>query len=421
MKKLVFTLLSSLFLSCSFDQIAGGSTNEQETGIQSGLYGILICESTNQPAQGANVKLFKNGTNIPIDSTVSNDTGLYLFDTLDPGIYSISAYLRYGNDTFFTLIPDIDFDSLRYVGIDTLRAPGKIQGTVSTDKEGPANSVTCYIPGSSFMAMTDAEGAFVISHVPPGVHPLAYHHDKYKDTLIHDIVVCSDSTTIVPEIRLYFDPNNNERDLHGSFTTHCECVDSIMAYISGDNIDDSLPWDFKLKWSPETNTFSGFIYVPPSGYFWIATVMVFDTLRHNIGCGKIQFSRNSGDILMPSFNPMNAVPVVDLIAEDTVVSINDTIHLHSAVKDTFGGTIAKREWCLNGSDYIETRKSDTSFVAPDKTPSTPRYIYRAFDNDGNCTADTIHITVLTDEPVVELTTPACTVSINDSKIGRAHV
>jgi uncharacterized protein (TIGR02145 family) len=94
------------------------------------------------------------------------------------------------------------------------------------------------------------------------------------------------------------------------------------------------------------------------------------------------------------------VPVLTASTADTVVSIKDTIHLHSSAI-VHSGTIVKWEWdCGNTGNFVTTSKSDTAVIAP--SAATPAYVcvVRATDSKGNTITATVTVNVLKDAPVI---------------------
>ena len=89
------------------------------------------------------------------------------------------------------------------VGRDTMLPPGKISGKVvinSTSMTG----VICYIPGTSFLAISDSTGGFTISGVPPGTYNVYYYITSYETGKDNSVTVISNQTTVLPVMVLSY-------------------------------------------------------------------------------------------------------------------------------------------------------------------------------------------------------------------------
>jgi hypothetical protein len=188
---------------------AGGS-DETQTGNR--ISGCLVDYRDGQPANNASVRLYHGETARPadtaLDSTVTDTRGRYVFDSIDPGVYNIEGRKVDGTDTLSAMHRRIRHDTLTItdVGRDTLKAPGKISGSVdfnSSNKMG----VTVFVPGTSFIAITDNSGAFCISYVPPDTYEVAYSYYGYLTAYDSAVVVHANTTTFLPVKHLVRDPS----------------------------------------------------------------------------------------------------------------------------------------------------------------------------------------------------------------------
>jgi hypothetical protein len=91
------------------------------------------------------------------------------------------------------------------VGRDTMLPPGKISGKVVINSTTTEN-VTCYVPGTSFMAMSDSTGAFTIFGVPPGTYNVYYYITGYETGKDNSVTVISNQVTVLPVMVLSLDP-----------------------------------------------------------------------------------------------------------------------------------------------------------------------------------------------------------------------
>ncbi len=89
---------------------------------------------------------------------------------------------------------------------------------------------------------------------------------------------------------------------------------------------------------------------------------------------------------------------------DTIVSINDSIHLHGTGSDTYNGDILKWEWSFNGNPFITCSSPDTVIIAPSDSISNFECILRVTDDDNLQDIDTVSIKVCQDAPSFSLGT-----------------
>ncbi|MGL1936007.1 MAG: SH3 domain-containing protein [Fibrobacterales bacterium] len=84
-------------------------------------------------------------------------------------------------------------------------------------------------------------------------------------------------------------------------------------------------------------------------------------------------------------------PMVEIQDGDTIAPL-DTISIVAIASDGLG-EITQLEWKIGNGPYVKTKRTDTTFIAPNKpTPHLP-VILRVRDNSGLYRADTAHFTV----------------------------
>jgi hypothetical protein len=403
-----------IFFNCSSpSSVASG--NGSDVGNPE-LTGHLIDGRDNTMADSAMVRIYpvylnkmakalgKVASGAPaIDSTRTDHNGYYRFDSLDQGIYSIEAKMIDGTDTLTMRHPSVVFVATKDLGYDTLRLPGWIKGKVVVPGGESAKNITCYIPGTSYIAITNDTGGFRITGIPAGTYSLSITSARFRDTTLYDFKLTPNHETNAGYIVLGLDRSKNEHDVWGVFDTayNCKAVDSIIAVVSGDSIPPDKPRIYKLDWRPALNGYSGFIYVPDNGFFWKVDILVFDTLGRRIGAYRLStINRATGDIEVPNFNPFNSVPLITL--HDTTVSINDTIRLKPVIATLPDDSIVSMEWKIGSAGtFAITKKKDTVIVAPKDSGIIP-FIFKVTDKFGNTAAYTVIDSVITDPPVFTL-------------------
>jgi hypothetical protein len=203
----VLAILSALALcfliGCILDSRHAGRGSEVENEL--GVYGVLVDESGN-PVAGARVTarpsaagIGKSGamgeSKVLVDSVLTDEKGRYSFHALSVGRYNLFGDYRSGS--LVVLVPGISFaDTLKgyNAGIDTLRAPGSIKGRVLLENAGKGG-VLSYLAGTSYLAVTDANGDFLISGIPQGIYRVEYQAAGYQGAPDTNVMVVSGKTT----------------------------------------------------------------------------------------------------------------------------------------------------------------------------------------------------------------------------------
>lgn len=180
----------------------------------SGLYGKLV-DTDGKAVSGATVKALAAANNLLMkrsastsgsDSVATDSDGYYSFETLAAGMYNLQG--DYGNGKLVVLITDIVYDSagaVKEVKTDTLRAPGQIAGRVNTHTDDDGG-VLCYVPGTSYLSMTDDTGSFALLNIPQGRYKVTYRKDGLNTVSDSGIEVRSGAKTLLPVKDMDADP-----------------------------------------------------------------------------------------------------------------------------------------------------------------------------------------------------------------------
>ncbi|HUI93827.1 MAG TPA: kelch repeat-containing protein [Chitinivibrionales bacterium] len=212
------------------------------------------------------------------DSTSSDANGNYRFTLASNGIsvYNISCSANKGALIGFK--PDIvvnrpvDYNGTFIVTVDpiTLAPPGAIKGKALINSLNMAG-IICYIPGTSFLAMTDDSGTFLISKVPEGTYNVYYYYPGYQTGKTSSVTVIQNQVTTIPALQLSLDPAGRP-----------------LPPLSLAAAEDTVNGIVKLTWR---------------------SVKVSDL------AGYIVLRQGPGD---PDFVPLNAIPVTDTAYNDVV-------------------------------------------------------------------------------------------------------
>jgi hypothetical protein len=207
-----FLAISAILLIClgcssSHDQLV--TPDNGGSGTQT--IGILVDPNGNRLAAAKVTAIAtSSGTMLPDSQTVettvvTNDTGLYSFPRLDKGSYNIQAISKDSLYTGLIAFTRVDTTFLD-LGTDTLHGPGAIKGRALI---GGSNMLGTwvFIPGTSYLAITDSLGNFTISWVPLGRYDVYYQHDNYETAVVLNVQVFPEETTLVQTKTLQYDPN----------------------------------------------------------------------------------------------------------------------------------------------------------------------------------------------------------------------
>lgn len=80
--------------------------------------------------------------------------------------------------------------------LSAAQGTGMIAGTVRDSAGGPIPNAQVFIIGTGFTALTDAQGAYLLSGVPQGHHDLRAAFVGYRPTLLRNVAVGRDTTRL---------------------------------------------------------------------------------------------------------------------------------------------------------------------------------------------------------------------------------
>lgn len=403
MRTLLILILLLLISSCGKNKVVG-TTDETE------IVGTVVFTNGNA-APNATLELFSKASSskTPLQKTESNENGRFIFKGVNVGNYRVFASLVHEEESLTTIFENVKVNENGAhvdLGINTLSLGGSIHGQLLYENTTFAKEITAFIPGTSYLAISDSLGLFTISNVPPSTYRLAFLGGGLVDTMTDDFIVQYSDTTKLGIITVRKVDTLIVRDIYGSFNENEDQVHTITAEIYGDSvtIEENLPQE--LSWNPISKGFSGYVTMPAKGDSFTVTIKVYDNAQRVTGLYVLPFSNMSGNLLIPSFNPLNATPHI-LTKNIITVWKNTPFTLPITAIDSFSGSCEKYQWDTNNDGIIDDSATSNTEITLE-FPDTGTHFVRiqVLDNDMNWSQKTISIVVPDAKPKIRFNSPA---------------
>jgi|GEM_PF-1892417 len=264
---------------------------------------------------------------------------------------------------------------------DGIRLTGRVVGS----DRNPVAGIVVKLAASGLTDTTDALGRYVLTgdaHGDDGAFVLdTLRYFKNGQALARVSVLQWIDT--LPDVQLI------QRDIAGLLDAADQVVTRVEAVLTGDGIDSADPVVTEFYHNTITGNYSGFLYFAPTAYTAHYTVLIRIYGPGNKLIGQsvpVPFNSFAGNITVPAFSAGNSKPTA-FAGADTAVALGALVNLRGTAVDSFGGTIAKWEWSIDGAPFVETSSGDTSFSRSGN--GAYPCILRATDNDGNIALDTV--------------------------------
>jgi hypothetical protein len=258
---------------------------------------------------------------------------------------------------------------------------GRVIGTGNT----PISGVVVKLAHNGVTDTTDSFGRYVLSkatsEASTGVVLDTLQYSKNGQALARVSVLQWIDT--LPDVEVI------QRDISGLLTDSNTVITRVESVVLGDGIDSAFPVVTEFYFNSLTRNYSGFVYFPPATSLknYSVQINIYGTDDLRIGRSQVvPFNSFAGNITVPPFGASNARPVAKA-GIDTAVALGSAIELHGAAVDSFGGTISKWEWNLDGAGFVTTSSGDTTFSRA--THGAYPCILRVTDNEGNQALDTV--------------------------------
>lgn len=139
------------------------------------------------------------------DSAVTDGSGRYALPGLASGEYNLVG--EYGEGELAVLVPEVKYlasEGLLELGQDTLLAPGSIRGRVLRGGSGQ-EGVLAYLPGTSYLAVSDSSGTFLVTGIPAGRYRVNYLVPGFQAKTDTGVEVRAGMTARLPDKVLAYD------------------------------------------------------------------------------------------------------------------------------------------------------------------------------------------------------------------------
>jgi hypothetical protein len=190
---------AALALTLALWGCEGSATQTTNGGA---IEGVLV-DGEGHPVPGAKVQVWDasgglalgaHGTASPHE-TKTDARGHYRLGGIDSGAYNVFGEAAEGSAS--VLIPSVEVDYRPIdLGRSVLKAPGAIFGYTVT-AEGPLESAFCYLPGSSYISISDEDGSCHLDGVPEGIYRVKYMASGYGTVTDTGVIVRSGEMTVL--------------------------------------------------------------------------------------------------------------------------------------------------------------------------------------------------------------------------------
>lgn len=187
-----------------------------------------------------------NATDAEVRATITDGAGHFAFAGVDAGEYLVTGVARHYQSGYGRVTVEANQTDTTFVNIH-LSPTGTFSGLATLQAELNHAGIVVYVTGTSFVAVTNATGRFVMTDVPVGTHEITGTHSGFRDSTISGtLAFAGDSVGLVPmELRL----NRNLKPTAGISLSHSGCsFDAVTLNGTGVDLDGSIvryDWDFE--------------------------------------------------------------------------------------------------------------------------------------------------------------------------------
>ena len=272
-----------------------------------------------------------------------------------------------------------------------------VSGRVFNEQSRPLGGVVVQMRHSKLSDTTNGDGLYSIvssTAIADSVHsgPVDTLDYLRNGSVVYSLAVPNWVTTM-PDVFLI------QRNLSGTLTTSLPKnfrLSGILTTTKGDSI--SIP----LEWSSDAEQYSGFAWSRFTGGLdtFIVQVVAWDSAGHPVGNShKLTFTSLAGDIVIPSFDPMNRMPDLS-IQGPTMLHRLDTARFRIEVTDSLKSKFSYA-WRV-GDGAWGNGNMDTLIKLPDNGPNNLELRVRVVRQDGLAVVDSMVVPITSFAPKVSV-------------------
>ncbi len=178
---------------------------ESPTRSTGRIAGALVNDGNN-PAQQVKVQLYPVASSettestTPLKETKTDEQGKFSFEGLASANYFVIAESASGFRAQISAAVGTDQD--KNIGTLVLKMTGNIFGKVILAQQKSADGVSVYVPGTSYIAISNTQGDFKLSNVPEGIYSVKYSKNGFSEIVASDIRVTAQKTTTLNNVTL---------------------------------------------------------------------------------------------------------------------------------------------------------------------------------------------------------------------------
>ncbi len=206
-----------LLIGCNFLSSGGGTEGEGLSGqtvtpdgkpAANVLMRVFYADTTGDKDLNKNQDQAsgKDDSNAAVDSVLTDSKGRFRFSNLKDGLYNVEGTQEKGDGNRVVLISGVHLKGNLDLGVDTLRASGTILIRAQSDGV-PLEGTDCYVPGTSYIAISDDSGTCAITGVPPGIFQVRLRHEGLVSRTSGYLQVQSGVITNMGTLVLVADPD----------------------------------------------------------------------------------------------------------------------------------------------------------------------------------------------------------------------
>jgi hypothetical protein len=179
-------------------------------GVSASVYRAIREQGTSAPSLKVGVpSLGISALAAPSRSTVTDARGRFAFINVSPGTYLLTGIAEnHIAGVVRTTVKPLGTTALDTTFVDIAMMPtGKFYGTVTLENATNHQSTIVYVDGSSYVAVTNAAGGYLIEGVPVGNWTVRGTHPGYLDRSVNGSIAAAGDSVLLTSFQLPLNSN----------------------------------------------------------------------------------------------------------------------------------------------------------------------------------------------------------------------